>query len=271
MIEKRLIGHVKIHAIGLHEAEEDEWIMLHVFSSQLVLLLFPLGLRVESLGRVISFDKCAAPVFAFQDRLLIMNYYRDCVKRHLFAHGRRGGGRRRFLSKNPPFTMRLETLRRVFPDLKVACLIRDPVESVPSMVSYISLVWAAASSPRQVYPNTRELVGFCQLHYLYPLEIFRSGLLRDNQWVFVSYSSMIRSLTPTVTTALERLGLRLGLDGLEREEQAMKSYRSSHVYSARICCGLSEDQIRELMAPVYEAHASILVPSFPRVSEDIVT
>ena len=54
-----------------------------------------------------------------------------------------------FISKNPAFTMRLDLLYDVFPDCRVVCLLRDPCQSIPSMVSYIAHVWETFASPIQ--------------------------------------------------------------------------------------------------------------------------
>jgi hypothetical protein len=100
---------------------------------------------------------------------------RDCIKRH--CHAREVPGKRLvFVSKNPTFTMRIATLYGyttflffvsslilcvldssidVFPTGKVICMIRDPVQSVPSMVSYISHIWHTFSTPKIKYPNAK--------------------------------------------------------------------------------------------------------------------
>jgi hypothetical protein len=61
------------------------------------------------------------------------------VQRHVYYDRRfRGGAGRIFVSKNPTFTLRIPSIYTAFPDARVVCLLRDPVESVPSMISYIS-------------------------------------------------------------------------------------------------------------------------------------
>ena len=124
-----------LHRIGLLEAEEDEWIMLHIFASQLMMLIFPVGGTL--LNPLVNFDLDQDKFGLPSDvRIMIMGYYRDCVKRHLFSKKKRLV----FVSKNPAFTMRIKTLYHLFPDARVVCLVRDPVQSVPSMVSYIAHV-----------------------------------------------------------------------------------------------------------------------------------
>jgi hypothetical protein len=131
--------------VGLQEVEEDEWLMTHVFLSQLVLLLFPLGGAI--LYPAVSFDKANVDDLPLETRNQIFVFYRQCVQRHLYVRGGRSSGSRSkiFLSKNPPFTMRLTQLYKHFPSCRVACLLRDPVQSIPSMISYIGQVCASSN------------------------------------------------------------------------------------------------------------------------------
>ncbi|RYG69090.1 hypothetical protein EON64_03580 [archaeon] len=97
------------------------------------------------------------PTLAQPARLSILSYYRQCVKRHMYFHSvlhpvarNRNNStvpdrlvhsaRLVFVSKNPTFTLRVESLYRVFPDAYVVCMVRSPKDSVPSMVSYIAQV-----------------------------------------------------------------------------------------------------------------------------------
>lgn len=176
--DRLLFGGIRIHPCGLFQAEEDEWVLVHVFYSQLVLLFYPAGLHIPApskSGGVIKqlWGSNIGVLPDFENALTeplkrsIFNFYRNCVKRHLYAHNRRHRRKleifdRRssqdssqntrireyhatkqslvYVSKNPVFTTRLRSLHAAFPDMRVVCMIRDPVHSVPSMVSYISKV-----------------------------------------------------------------------------------------------------------------------------------
>ena len=149
-LEEFILGGMALHQVGLQEVEEDEWLMMHVFLSQLIMLFFPLGGIV--LRPLVLFDKADKGTFPPEMRRQIFIYYKQCVKRHLYArslmqpkvHASAQGESNKdnviFLSKNPPFTMRLDELYETFPDCRVACLVRDPLQSVPSMISYIAKV-----------------------------------------------------------------------------------------------------------------------------------
>ena len=99
-------------------------------------------------------------------RRQIFSYYKQCVQRHLYARSlphnkfltkttlvddpcQQNTYPRKliFISKNPAFTMRLDMLYDTFPDCRVVCLLRDPCQSIPSMISYIAHVWETFASP----------------------------------------------------------------------------------------------------------------------------
>lgn len=165
--ETQLIGHSSLHPVGLMEAEEDEWIMMHIFLSQLIMLFFPLGGCL--LNPLVGFDLEYYNVLPSQARRDMFRYYRDCIKRHMYA--RFGGSSTShsivFVSKNPPFTMRLRTIYETFPDARIICLVRDPIDSIPSMISYISQVWIHLYWGGCVRLDVSEydLQSFMQLHF----------------------------------------------------------------------------------------------------------
>lgn len=151
-LEERILGSPtaranSVHHVGLFEAEEDEFLMIHVGYAQLVLFFFPLA--SDLLHPLIMFDYTpeSGPGSQPEDHLAqavkatIFGYYRQCVQRHVYYHSQlRGGGRLIFVSKNPTFTLRIPSVYAAFPDARVVCLLRDPMQSVPSMVSYIAKV-----------------------------------------------------------------------------------------------------------------------------------
>eukprot|EP01041_Mallomonas_annulata_P010406 gene10406-21703_t len=127
---------IPIHAVGLQLAEEDEWLMLHLGLSQLTMMLLPL--TGPLLDPLVTFDTTLTPPV----RMKILQFYKQCVQRHMYgrkvsASSSSSSRNRVFLSKNPAFTLRLDSLMEVFPDCRVVCMARDPLQAVPSLVSYL--------------------------------------------------------------------------------------------------------------------------------------
>ena len=156
-IENILLGepsirHKSVHPVGLMEAEEDEWLMLHVAYAQLTLFFYPLGCGLR--GTLITFDcpnlcgkSDTSNNLSYIVKREIFQYYKKCVQKHMFFHThypyRHTSGTKKsliFVSKNPTFTLRIPSIYEAFPDARVVCMLRDPVQSIPSMISYIAKV-----------------------------------------------------------------------------------------------------------------------------------
>jgi hypothetical protein len=152
-LEKRLLGGVRVHPIGLQLAEEDDWLMCHVGLSQLVTFFLPCAVGLYA--PIIQFDQSLSK----KTKDCIFNYYAACVQKHRYAHMLRSWSASKtcrtkqhisyddpirhfpiYLSKSPPFTNRIGDLCERFPHCLVVCMVRQPSQSVPSMVSYIAKV-----------------------------------------------------------------------------------------------------------------------------------
>lgn len=173
-LEHWLMNLSAIHRIGLFQYEEDEWAMLHIFCCQLSLLVFPLGLHLPSQLSIIplltSYDTTTTNSLSSEMKVFIFEYYKKLIQRHLYFHMHRvKNSKLIFLSKNPTFTLRLRSLIKAFPLAKVICMIRDPIDSIPSMISYISHVWNIFTIPKVKYPKFQLLVEFCIQHYMFPI------------------------------------------------------------------------------------------------------
>ena len=62
-----------------------------------------------------------------------MTFYHAAIRRHLYV----AGPEKQLLSKNPSFTPFVRSLREAFPDGKILCCVRDPLEVVPSLLSSV--------------------------------------------------------------------------------------------------------------------------------------
>ena len=238
-LESILVGHITVHPIGLTLVEEDEWLMMHIMCSQLLMFFYPLA--GEQLNKMVYFDyfteqersrendteQTVAPGLILPELVKreVMAYYYNCVQKHLygrrFVHNilalvtkkQRQKHSKIFLSKNPPFTMRLSSLQRTFPNAKFVCMVRDPIESVPSMISYISLAWQTFASPVEKYPKAQALLDFCLAHYKYPNQYLKQQTEgRDDNLksayqnlLFQSYKQLRHDPCTSVLTLLQAL------------------------------------------------------------------
>ena len=260
--ERYLFGSIHVHAVGLQEAEEDEWAMLSICLSQLIMFFFPLGGHL--MDPLVLFDyQNATPE---PTKRAIFQFYRKFVQRHVYARRLLDFSKlpRKiiFVSKNPPFTMRLQSLMKAFPDARIICLLRDPCDSVPSMVSYIGRVWQAFASPTTKYPKAEGLVGFCEAHYAFPRVVFGTvGCLSAEHCTYASYKALLSKPSVEVMRVLnhvygnEKLDLTHMLPRLQVEDEAAhkKVYKSRHTYTLEQVTGLNRNEMQELLPKsIYE-------------------
>ena len=114
-IEHAAWGKIKVHAIGLSEFEEDEWLMASNGMCQLLLMMFPLAFD-DCLGLLVYFDELPSRL-----RNQIYTYYHNCVKKRMYNKSEK-----LFISKNPTFTLRILSILEKFHEAKFICMVRDP-------------------------------------------------------------------------------------------------------------------------------------------------
>lgn len=231
-----------MHQGTLLDPEEDEGMLLHIFSSGIFLMfMFPFE---EFLAPLIRFDL----ELPREERLRIMGFYKACVQRHLFAWGED----RRFLSKNPAFSTKVGTLKEVFPDAKVVVLIRNPLESVPSSLSLQDFFSDFFFFPKDPKPFREFRMRMLREYFLYPLETVERW--PEDSHAVVLYHTLVADPAGTVRGLYERLGLPLSREyerTLATLEERSRTYKSTHSYSPEKF-GLTEEAIRDFYREVYE-------------------
>jgi len=158
-IDQRSVGQWRIHKVSMFEPEEDENILLHTWSTFFVSVVAPF---LEDIPPYQFFDS-ALPT---DEKARIMGFYRDCVKRHLYACG----GKRHFVAKNPAFSAKIETLREFFPDARIVYLARNPLDMLPSTVSLLSYYWTLFNTSKEKYIFCDEVLALTKYWFHHPLE-----------------------------------------------------------------------------------------------------
>ena len=173
--DSRKLGAIRLHQVGLWKEEEDEGLFLFTWDSLFTWFFFP-----DSRGMRDYWD---ARHGGNRQR---MEFFRDCVRRHLFFHGEMAI----YLSKNPAFTPMLASLKEVFPDARVIYLLRTPMEVLPSQAAWFSFCWHHFASPTKKYPFTAELLEMTATWYSYPLKLLDSWQSQD--YLVVKYTELIQ-------------------------------------------------------------------------------
>jgi hypothetical protein len=240
--EDRQLGEIKkLHPIGITKPEEDEFLMLVSFVSPVICVLFP---YLDELTELVGFDDRPASV-----RQKIMLFYRECVLRQLAFHG----GERTLLSKNPAFVSKMRGLAQEFPDAKFVYLIRNPFETVPSLLKLLQTVWGELGlDSNHIERATRELATGCINDYRYAMQVLSE--LPDDRCAIVEYTDLVADPKATVEKVYRRLGLSISPEferRLSRERSRQKRYHSDNVYSLEEY-GLSEGELSRELAEIIE-------------------
>lgn len=232
-LDERVFRQVRaIHHISLFEPEEDDLLLFPVFSSLFLLFPFPF---MDELWHHAQFDDETPE----QDRRRIMEYYRACIQRHLYVFGTE----KRYLAKNPTFSAKTETLRMYFPDACLVCNVRDPLEAIPSLLSFLSFTWRRFDNDFR--GDTFRDVVVALGGYWYRMPMGAVTQWPEDQFEVVLHEELRRVPGEVVERVYGKFGLVLSdsfSEVVAQEEKSARGYVSGHKYSLEKF-GLTEEGI----------------------------
>ena len=230
--DQRSLGQVRIHKISFFEPEEDENILLHAWSTYFIGFLFPF---LEDLPPYHFFDT-AMPA---EEKKRIMEFYRSCLQRHIYDRG----GKLHFASKSPAFSPKIESLLEFFPDARILYLARNPLDMLPSTISWLSYAWNVFNEPGEKYIYRDFVVKMARHWYDYPLEMIDKNPSPNK--MILNYEDLIRWPGQVIRGIYTQFGYpenpRLEKIIAEAIEETLK-FKSDHVYHYEEM-GLSRKQI----------------------------
>ncbi len=238
-----LSDYSRIHDTGFLKPEEDDFALIVDFCSSAMFELFPM---VRRFRRLIWVDQEMPRI----QREFVMQRYHRLVKRQLYHLG----PHKRFVSKNPMFTHKIEALARHFPDAKFVHLVRNPVNTVLSTASLFHFVWheTGALSPDQQDMET--VLELCHSGYQHA---HRCGELLDAQrWVDVRFKTLVADPGGTIRRLHERFDWEV-LPSMDRvlsdAGPRQRKWKTKHAYTAADW-GMTVREIYEAFEYVYERH-----------------
>jgi hypothetical protein len=239
--DTRTLGQVDIHKISFLEPEEDENFLLHIWSSFFAGVMFPF---ISDFLPYIYFDE----QLPTQEQTSIMRFYYRMVQRFLFTRQ----GNPHFLSKNPSFSPKIASIFRHFPNAKIVYLVRNPLEMLPSTISWLGYTWRVFSDPREKYPFISEIVNFTKHWYDYPLNILAQA--NPDRYLIIKYDELVRDPVKTVLQIYDHFGYEMRdsfRQTLNQTIKESKKYKSNHTYSFEEM-GISHQQILDTYANIFE-------------------
>jgi hypothetical protein len=240
--EQRQLQSIKaMHPIGIDKPEEDEFLLLIPFASATLAVFFP---YVDRLQELVHFDGRPDRV-----RQRIMRFYRECVARQLYFHG----GDRTLVSKNPSFVTKLQSLAQEFPDAKFVYLIRNPFETIPSLLKLMRTMWQGLGlDSDHIESSTRQLAEGCMRDYRYAFEALSK--FPEDRYAIVEYTDLVADPRATVEQVYDRLKLSISADfkgRLVAERSRQRQYHSANVYSLEEF-GISQAEVSQGLAGILE-------------------
>jgi omega-hydroxy-beta-dihydromenaquinone-9 sulfotransferase len=238
--DRRTLGQLKIHRISFFQPEEDENILLHIWDSFWVSFMFPF---MDEMPNYQHFDEALPP----ERKRRIMKFYKSMLQRHMYVTGKKY-----FVAKNPAFSPKIATLLEFFPDARIIYLARNPLDMLPSTVSWINYARRQFTEPEEKYLYLDEIVDLTQHWYRYPLQYLDAH--PSPRHLILNYDDLIQRPEYIIRSFYEQFGYpdKPGLDRIV--DEAVKdtlTFRSDHVYSYEEM-GFTHGQILETYADIFE-------------------
>ncbi len=230
------------HAMGLTQMEEDDMVFYYSMASGFWISKMPY------MGELDFYSMDDVERWSERKRRRWMRFYRNCVRRQLYLNG----GDKRHLSKNPIFAGRVETLIETFPDLRIVVPLRNPYETIPSLLKLVRGGWKRLGWDQERQRRSLAVLAAQSFHtYKYPLEVLTSH--PEVPHAVVDYRKLTSDPAATVQEIYQSLGFEISStyrDILLGEGKREQKHKSTHRYSLAEF-GLEADAIHEELAGLF--------------------
>jgi hypothetical protein len=194
--QRQFASFQELHKIGFNTPEEDESLFLMPFASATITVLFPC---LDELQHLVMLDEQPEA-----ERRRLMRFYRECVEAQLYVRG----GDRTLLSKNPAFVGKIRSVSEEFPDGKFVYLVRDPLETIPSVVNLLQTAWRGLGVQEEdILGETPAIVQSFVRDYQHAYRVLND--LPADRYSIVLYEDLVRAPEDTVRRVYAELGLPL--------------------------------------------------------------
>src|SRR5258706_10642578 len=218
--DRATLGKIKIHQISFFQPEEDENNHLHIWDGYFVTFLFPF---MDEFPNYQHFDEALSP----EHKRRIMSFYKSMLQRHMYANGKKY-----FVAKNPASSAKIETLMEFFPDARIIYLARNPLDMLPSTVSWINYARRQFTDPKEKWLYRDEIVDMTKYWYRHPLQYLDSH--PSPRHLILNYDDLIQRPEAVLRSFYEQFGYpdQPGLEIIV--DEAVKetlTFNSDNVYS----------------------------------------
>jgi hypothetical protein len=229
----------EIHETSLTAAEEDDSVLLFSCASGFWIVLLPY------MGKLDFYHVDRWPE---RRRRRLMRFYAECVRRQLYLNG----PEKIHLSKNPTFAGRVEALLETFPDARIIVPMRNPYETIPSLLKLMKTSWTLRKWDEAEMNRSLRVLAEQSFHtYLYPLEVLARH--PETRRAIVDYRELVAQPKRTLERAYAELGFPVSPELaalLEEEQRRARAHATSHRYSLEEF-GLEAGEIRAALAELF--------------------
>lgn len=230
----------RVHRMGLTEAEEDDIVFYYSCAS---------GFWISKMPYMGDLDFYRVDEWPARKRRRLMRFYEACVRRQLYLNG----GDKLHLSKNPIFAGRVEALIETFPDARIIVPVRNPYETIPSLLKLVKGGWKRLGwDPERVDRCLRILADQSFHTYHHPLEVLARH--PETPHAIVDYRDVVADPAAVVEKLYEDLGLPMTETYralLRAQGTRERKHESGHSYSLEEF-GLEADEIHTKLADLFE-------------------
>jgi hypothetical protein len=238
--ERRRYGRTQdIHAMGLSQPEEDDFLFYWSCASGTWLLKLP------AMGEIDFYHLDRAPE---RKRRRVERFYADCIRRQLYLNG----ADRIHLCKAPHFAGRVASLIESFPGARIVVTMRNPNETIPSLLKLVQVGYQLRGWDEPRMARSLAVLAEQSFHtYQHPLEVLAKHPATKH--AIVDYRELAAEPKRAVAAVYEALGIPL-TEGfavvLDEEQQRARKHESGHRYSLAEF-GLDQGAIQHELAELF--------------------
>jgi hypothetical protein len=190
-----------------------------------------------------------------QDQAPAYRYLKRMLQFLQWQKRKRGVTAERWVLKSPHHLLRMDALLRVFPGVQVIQTHRDPVQSIPSIASFIDTLWRIYSNDADPHAAGREWSELMARALKHTMQVRASA--PADQFLDVQFRDTVQRPMEVVERVYEFIGWPLTREVRKSMEKWLvedeKSHQGGHEYTPEQF-GLSPDQIKQDFAAYRAQH-----------------
>jgi hypothetical protein len=238
--ERRYGGQRHMHEMGLTIPEEDDITLYYSMAS---------GFWITKMPYMGDLDFYHMNDWPEIKRRRINDFYRECVRRQLYLNG----PDKIHLAKNPLWAGRVASLIEAFPDAKFVVNVRDPRDTIPSLLKLVRAGWKQLGWEDAQQQRCLRILADQSWHsYRHPLETLEAH--PETRGAVVDYRDLIADPAATIERVYQDLELPMSIgfrEILASEGKRERRHQRRHSYSLQEF-GLEGDVIRQQLGDLFE-------------------